>query len=401
MALELFSEDGYLHDGEYTASSTETPGVAKEGEFVSGYDNEAWGDYGKNQGTCLFTMASGAQTGEKITDGLVTVSSREEKVDGKDVVIWTIFYGKEYPVQLLFEGTIPELTQPKKPVGPVNPNYLYTEVVTASGAVDVHAVTITDKDNNELAYLELLTEPGATDLSGSYPSTSYASQPGQMRDGYYIEYQGQIYSGGSYYVEGGEKKYIGAGTATVAVSAIATGAYRFSCEFFDYDCAGPDYVPEEGGDDDVTGDVVLKITSCLTYTMTDVTAGNKDASGNPLSGMTLWTVKVTQGEQVVAAFDLGTSEGSEALAAEYSVMSYPDAVGKAGNGWGMAQYNYYGGCYFMVDGAAYYIPVDAIVTVSANTDGTLKFKFEGNIQDANYQPAGTGGLLLNNVAKAD
>lgn len=402
LALDLYSEDGYLHDGNYTASAV--GGVVEPGQFGIGYDTdvEYWGQiyHVENWGTCWWEVKDGAATATKITDGLVTVTSREETVDDKEVTIWTIFWGLEYPQELLFEGAIPALTKPKKPEGPVNPNYLYTDTVTPGDVVDTHAITITDKQGNELAYLELLTAPGETDLSGAYPSTSYASEPGQMRDGYYIDAgEWGIFSGGSYYVEGGEKKYIGAGTATVAVTKLAESAYQFTCEFFDYDAAGPDFVPA-GDDDDVTGDVVLKLTSGLTYTMEDITAGNTDASQNPLSGMTLWRVTVNQGGDKVAAFDLGTAEGSTDLSGTYEVMSYPDAVGKAGNGWGFASWGMFGGCYFLVDGAYYFIPAEATITVTGKSDGAIKIKFEGPVQKDDYSEGGQGGLLLDNVAKS-
>lgn len=247
LALDLNTGDKYLVDGTYKACAV--GGVVNTGEFGIGYDTdvEYWGTvyHVENWGTCWWAVSGGVATATKITDGVVTVSSREED----DVTIWTIFWGKNYPKEYVFEGAIPALTKPKKPAGPVVPDYLYTDEVTPSDGIDVHAIKITDKDGNELAYLELLTENGASDLSGDYPATSYAGSPGQMRDGYYIEWDGVVYSGGSYYMDGGEKKYISAGSATVAVTKIAEGAYNFSCAFFDYNCAGPDYVPGEGGDE--------------------------------------------------------------------------------------------------------------------------------------------------------
>lgn len=400
IAIDLYSEDGYLHDGQYRASAQ--GGVVNAGEFGIGYDATIqWGDQTVTMpdwGTCLWTVAGGKATAEKITSGLVNVTSREEKVEDKDVTIWTITWGAEYPVEVVFEGAIPALTKPKKPSGPVVPDYLYTETVTPGDTYDTHAVSITDKDGNEVAYLELLTDPGASELTGSYPSTSYAGAPGQMRDGYNFPDWG--ISGGSYYVEGGEKQYIGAGAATVEVTQIATGAYNFTCTFFSYNAAGPDYVPGgEEGDDDVTGDVVLKLTSGLTYTMEDVTAGNTAADGSALSGMTLWRVSVSNGSEEVAAFDLGTAAGSEDLAGEYTVMSYPDAVGKAGNGWGFIPWMK-GGCYFVVEGNYYWIPSDSTIKVSNNPDGTLKIKFEGAIQNSDNTDGGQGGVLLNNIVKS-
>ena len=391
LALDLYSEDGYLHDGEYWPSKE--GGVVNPGEFGIGWDP---GDlYGigwifTDWGTCLWKVSGGVATAEKITTGLVTVTS--EEVD--DVVIWTIYWGVNYPREVLFSGAIPALTKPKPVVK--DPDYLYTETLTPGDACDVHAVTITDKDGNELAYLEIQTAPGATDLSGSYVSTSYASEPGQLRNGYNFPDWGV--SGGSWYMNGEEKAYIDVGP-TVIVTSIGVDAYFFQLDgAFSYDCAGPNYVPAGGGDDDVTGDVVLKITSGLTYTMEDVTASNTAADGSPLSGMTLWRVTISNEEGFVAAFDLGTEAGSEDITGDYTVMSYPDAVGKAGNGWGFLPYMA-GGCYFKIGEAYYFIPADAVFTVSANSDGTLKFKFEGPIQKDDYSEGGQGGLLLNNVAK--
>ena len=400
LALDLYSEDGYLHDGNYKACAE--GGVVNPGQFGIGYDGEIqWGDQTYTMpdwGTCLWTVANGAATAEKITSGLVKVTSREEKVEDKDVTIWTISWGAEYPVEVLFEGAIPTLTKPKKPSGPVTPDYLYTETITASGdGVENHAFDITDKDSNLRAHIELLMAAGETDYEGSYPSTSYSSQPGQMVDGWVWG----DFGGGSYWIDdSGEKVLLAAGQYTMMVTKIAEGAYNFTCEVFNYNAAGPDYVPGgDEGDDDVTGDVVLKLTSGLTYTMEDITASNTAADGSALSGMTLWRVSVSDGSDEVASFDLGTAAGSEDLAGEYTVMSYPDAVGKAGNGWGFIPWMK-GGCYFVVDGNYYWIPADATIKVSNNADGTLKIKFEGAIQNSDNSDGGQGGVLLNNIAKS-
>ena len=410
LALDLFSDDGYLHEGTYTPSAE--GGVINEGEFGIGWDP---GDiYGigwefTDWGTCWWDVKDGGKTATKITTGVVTVS-REDKV-------WTIAWGDKRPTEYVFTGEIPALTKPDKPSGPAVLDYLYTEgelqpVTDQSGnlvsGVWKHPISITDKNGTERAYLELLIAEGETNYEGSYPSTSYASQAGQMADGW--EFDGTAWGmgfmeGGSYYMtESGEKIRLTAGAYTVEVTKVAEGAYRFTCSLFDFAAAGPDYDPGQGGGgetgDDVSGDVVLKITSGLSYSMEDITAGNTSADGSALSGMTLWRVTVSDGSGTVAAFDLGTDAGKEDISGAYSVMSYPDAPGKAGNGWGFAAWGMFGGCYFIVDGAYYFIPIDATVNVSANADGTLKFKFEGPVQKDDYSDGGQGGVLLDNVAKS-
>jgi len=413
LAIDLYSEDGYLHDGLYRASAQ--GGVVNSGEFGIGYDavvDWGWGPMEmKDWGTCLWTVSGGKATAEKITSGLVNVASREEKVDGKDVTIWTITWGAEYPVEVVFEGAVPTLTKPKRPDGPVALDYTYTigdpmDCSTQAGdvvaGVKKYPFNFVDAAGEQVAYLEFILVDGAADVvPGDYVSTEYAHEPGQLANGYFMDFgDWGTFSGGSWYVNGaGEKVFIDPGV-TVSVEAVGTGAFKFASDGFLFAAAGPNYVPGgDDGDDDVTGDVVLKLTSGLTYTMEDVTAGNTAADGSALSGMTLWRVSVLNGADEVAEFDLGTAEGSQDLAGTYTVMSYPDAVGKAGNGWGFIPWMK-GGCYFVVEGNYYWIPSDSTIKVSNNADGTLKIKFEGAIQNSDNTDGGQGGLLLNNIAKS-
>ena len=409
LALDIYSEDGYLHEGVYTASAA--GGVINPGEFGIGWDP---GDiYGigmefTDWGTCWWAVKDGAATATKITGGIITVN----KVDGG----WEISWGESYPEELVFIGEIPSLTKPEKPDGPVTLDYSYTigepqACTTSSGevvsGVMKYPFTFVDANAQVVAYLEFVMAEGATDIEpGEYVSTEYASAAGQLANGYYMDFSDYgwgIISGGSYYIANGEKVYIDPGV-TVTVEQVATGAFLFYSTGFSYAAAGPNYVPDSGGEggdggDDVSGDVVLKLTSGLSYSMEDITASNTDASQQPLSNMTLWRVTVSDASGTVAAFDLGTDAGKEDLSGTYTVMSYPDAPGKAGNGWGFASWGMFGGCYFMVDGAYYFIPADATIKVSKNADNTLKFKFEGSIQKDDYSDGGKGGLLLNNVAK--
>ncbi len=382
LALDIYSEDGYLHDGNYMACAE--GGVIGAGEFGIGYDTEIqWGDQVYpvyNWGTCLWTVADGAATAEKISGGMVSVSSREETVDDKDVTIWTIFWGEEYPKELLFEGAIPALTKPKPVVK--DPDYLYTDVVT-EGDVDTHAITITDKGGNVVAYVEILTEKGATDLSGSYPSTSYANQPGQMRDGYEGGSWGEYTwpGGGSYYVdEGGEQHYMLAGTATLIVTPIATGAYNFACEFFNYNAAGPDYVPVSGG-----GTV---------YDMTDTVAADCTDSNNTLyENVESHTLVMKEGEQLVAQIKLVRSVGTTDLSGTYTVGEYAHEDMVAANGFdlgaamfGMEPGSWVIGSYYIKDGSVVIIEPGETITVTSVGAGTYKFdgstgySFSGKLQ---------------------
>ena len=90
---------------------------------------------------------------------------------------------------------------------------------------------------------------------------------------------------------------------------------------------------------ELTGDVVLIETEGVSMAMTDDTANNGTQGGDALSGVTLWFVELKNAAgDVIAWFDLVTKAGSQSLAGEYKVVSYPDEVGEAGNGWDYSQW---------------------------------------------------------------
>ena len=381
LALDIYSEDGYLHEGSYKACTV--GGTINAGEFGIGYDTTM--QFGeqvyemKDWGTCLWTVANGAATAEKILGGIVNVTSREEKVDGKDVTIWTISWGVKYPVEVLFDGAIPALTKPKKPAGPVKPTHTFTEdelqaVTTQAGAtvegVKKHPIHIFDADKNEVAYLELLIAEGDDDYSGSYPSASYASEAGQMADGW--EFDGTAYgmgymSGGSYYINAaGEKALLGAGTVTVEVTKIAKGAYSFTCPFFDFPAAGPDYV------DTVETDHLYKIgdpAQCSTQ------------GGEVVSGVMKYPFTITNASgDTVAYLEFVLAEGSGLKAGDYVSTEYAHEAGQLANGYcfDMGDWGTFGGGSFYVNASGEKVYIDPGVTVTVAELGADAFKFSSD-----------------------
>ena len=350
IAIDLYSEDGYLHDGQYRASAQ--GGVVNAGEFGIGYDATVeWGDQTftmPDWGTCLWTVSGGAATAEKITAGLVNVTSREEKVDDKDVTIWTIYWGEEFPKELIFEGAIPALTKPKKPSGPVNPDYLYTETITPNGeGVENHAFDITDKNNTLRAHIELLMAAGETDYDGAYPSTSYSSEPGQMVDGW----AWGDFGGGSYWInDSGEKVLLAAGQYTMNVNKIAEGAYNFTCELFNYDAAGPDFVP--GGSEE--------------------TLPAKDVVSEQGAGVDKHSITIGEGDNIVAYFELLTATGADFVGSFVST-EYAAEPGMLCNGYSFPDWGIFGGSYIMVDGARQDVAPGATVEVTNVSGSVYKF----------------------------
>ena len=106
LAIDLYSADGYLHEGTYSASAV--GGVVGEGEFGIGYDTTVdwgWGPMEmKDWGTCWWTVADGATSAEKILDGTMTVA-----MEGDNVVIKlksSVVNAKfTYPVAQFVDGT--------------------------------------------------------------------------------------------------------------------------------------------------------------------------------------------------------------------------------------------------------------------------------------------------------
>ena len=101
LAIDLYSADGYLHEGTYSASAV--GGVVGEGEFGIGYDTTVdfgWGPMEmKDWGTCWWSVSNGAATAKKILEGTVNVSKKGSKWvielisgEGKEM-IWAKFEG--------------------------------------------------------------------------------------------------------------------------------------------------------------------------------------------------------------------------------------------------------------------------------------------------------------------
>ena len=364
LALDLYSEDGYLHDGTYTASAQ--GGVVNPGEFGRGWDPGDLYNIGMvftDWGTCLWTVSGGAATAEKITEGIVNVTSREEKVEDKDVTIWTITWGAEYPVEVVFEGAIPALTKPKKTDGPVALDYTYTigdpmDCSTQAGevvaGVKKYPFTFVDAAGEQVAYLEFILAEGATDVEpGDYVSTEYAHEAGQLANGYFMDFgDWGTFSGGSWYVNtAGDKVFIDPGV-TVSVEAAGTGAFKFSSDGFLFAAAGPNYVP--GGAD--VGDAVPA----------------KDVVTEQAAGVDKHSITIGEGDNIVAYFELLTASGADFVGSFVST-EYAAEPGMLCNGYSFPDWGIFGGSYVMVDGARQDVAPGETVEVTNVSGNVYKF----------------------------
>ena len=145
--------------------------------------------------------------------------------------------------------------------------------------------------------------------------------------------------------------------------------------------------PAGGEQDEVlNADIVIE-KSVPTLNKVDDTANNTSSDQSPLSGVTLWYVELldASGEKA-AIFDLVTEEGSESLAGEYKITSYPDEAGEAGNGfdlnfpdWGLVMS---GGTILYDNGNTYVLDADTGTVTVQEKDGAYKIVVKGTTTGA-------------------
>lgn len=202
LAVDLYSEDGYLAAGTYTPSAA--GGTIKAGEYGIGWDPGDIYNIGMeftNWGTCWWTVDGAATpqtSAEKLTTGNITVTF----VEG--VYTITVDNGELYAQ---FEGEIPAVTPPAVPADPweftgdilidqaEGLSFTLTDDTannTTSGGAALSGVTlywvqVTDAEGNLVAEIDLVTKEGATSIAGEYKVTSYPDEVGEAGNGFYID----------------------------------------------------------------------------------------------------------------------------------------------------------------------------------------------------------------------
>ena len=137
LAVDFYSEDGYLAAGTYKAGAD--PANPQPGEFVVGYDTTVdwgWGPMEmKDWGTCWWTVDNAAPVAQKILSGEIYVAFDAKK---KEYTI-DIDNGTQYAQ---FVGKIPALTVPD----PVKPGgfdgTIFTEVLGATPQAQYNQVVL-------------------------------------------------------------------------------------------------------------------------------------------------------------------------------------------------------------------------------------------------------------------
>ena len=181
LAIDLYSADGYLHEGTYSASAE--GGVVGEGQFGIGYDTTVdwgWGPMEmKDWGTCWWSVSNGAATAKKILEGTVNVSKKGSK--------WVIELisgeGKEM-IWAKFEGAVDALTDGGNAGGSDDADYI--ELTTLLSATKNQGLlTINMAQDGISSTTDPNTWQTIWEGEGNYLATDIYSADGKLYTGEY------------------------------------------------------------------------------------------------------------------------------------------------------------------------------------------------------------------------
>ena len=350
LTADLYSADGSLHEGVYTAGDGT---VLNPGEFAPGYEFDAssWGMGIFHWGTCWWA----GEDVTHITSGTIEVAKKGPK--------YTITWGSEatYPNWAVFEGEIAELTPGDAPA----PEYTYTEELSDAvdetfapvAGVKTHNLTFFNAAGEEVAWFQLVLKEGETDLSGKYLCKEYAHEDHTFGNGYDLSMWGMGVGGSRYIAADGSVVLIEPG-AELEVAKLGDDVYEFSG-------AGFDFVIGNGGGQDTPE-----------YTFTVELSDAVDETFAPVAGVKTHnlTLKNADGEEV-AWFQLVLTEGESNYAGEYECKEYAHENHTFGNGydlsmWGMGV----GGTrYIDAEGATVLVQPGETLSVTEVAGGAYKF----------------------------
>ena len=359
LTADLYSADGVLHEGVYTAGDGT---VLNPGEFAPGYEFDAssWGMGIFHWGTCWWV-------GENVTD-IKSGSIEVAKKGAKYVITWGSEY--TYPNWAIFEGEIEALAPGEVPT----PDYTYTETLGTPvdetfapvAGMTTHSLVLSNKAGEEVAWFDLVLTEGVGDLSGDYLCKEYAHEDHTFGNGYDLSAWG-MGIGGSRYIKNGAVVLINPGE-TLSVSRLGDDVYEISGDGFDF-------IFGNGGGSE--GPV---------YIITDETSGAVDETFAPVEGVTTHnlTLKTEDGVEV-AYFQLVLTEGSTAFEGEYVCKEYAHEDHTFGNGYDLSMYG-------MGMGGTRYIGADGSV-VLVNPGETLTVTVSGGV----YKFTGSTGYEFQGV----
>ena len=350
LTADIYSEDGVLHEGVYTAAASSD--AVGPGQYAPGYeyDLSSWGMGIMHWGTCWW--AGDACT--HINQEPITV----EKKGTKFVITWG---GEEtYPHWATFTGEIEELAPKAVPT----PDYSYTddlsdpvdETFTPVAGVKTHNLTLRNAAGEEVAWFQLVLTEGVTDYSGDYFCKDYAHEDHTFGNGYDLSMWG-MGLGGSRYVKDGAVVLINPGES-LSVSRLDTDVWEISGNGFDF-------IFGTGSGNDTPD-----------YTISVELSDPVDETFTPVAGVKTHNLTLKNADGVESVwFQLVLKEGDSDYSGEYVCKEYAHEDHTFGNGydlsmWGMGM----GGTrYIAADGTTVLVNPGETLTVTKVGNDTYKF----------------------------
>ena len=350
LTADIYSEDGVLHEGVYTAAaSSDNVGP---GQYAPGYeyDLSEWGMGIMHWGTCWW--AGDACT--HISQEPITV----EKKGAKFVITW----GSEdtYPHWATFTGEIEELSPKAVPT----PDYTYTDEISDPvdetfapvAGVKTHNLTLRNAAGEEVAWFQLVLTEGVSDYSGDYFCKEYAHEDHTFGNGYDLSMWG-MGMGGSRYLKNGSVVLINPGE-TLSVSRLDADVWEISGDGFDFV-----FGTASGGD-------------VPDYTISVELSDPVDETFAPVAGVKTHNLTLKNADGVESVwFQLVLTEGETDYSGEYVCKEYAHEDHTFGNGydlsmWGMGM----GGTrYIAADGTTVLVNPGETLTVTKVGNDTYKF----------------------------
>ena len=375
LALDIYSADGYLHEGTYTACAV--GGTIAEGEFGIGWDPGDIFNMGmmfENWGTCWWDVNNGAVAiNQKVTEGTVTVTRKGSKWvielvsgEGKSM-LWT-----------KFEGAIDALTNPSESA-PVA-EYTFTDelgdavdMTTYQPIAGLKTHTLRLFKGEEPAVVFYIIAKEGDDIAGTYKCQENAAEAGLMGNGWdasFMNWGDQ----GSYYYENGKAVYINAGE-TLTIEKLGEGIYSFDCSTGHSFVAAAEGANIGGGDNNGgSADVVelssfLSLTSYLGYGINMVGVELGTAGFSYSYDMTTYK-PVYSGDGNYLKLEVYSTDGTIAPGT-YTACAVGGTVGEGEFGIG------YDGM-FGASGTSWYTVAGGTATYEYITDGTVTVEVSGD-----------------------
>ena len=419
LAVDLYSADGYLHEGTYTASAV--GGTINEGEFGIGWDpGDLWGIgmVFENWGTCWWTVEDGATSAQKITEGEIVVA--------KSGSTYTITY-QGGDIWCEFKGKIDALNPNAGQGGGSEDTNEYVELTTLLSATSnvasgTKSLTINMAQEGISSTTDPTTWQTVWEGEGNYLALDIYSEDGKLYTGTYnacatggainagefgIGWDpGDLWGIGMVFenwgtcwwtVSGGatSAQKVVDGTVTVAVegdnlvikllSTTANAKFTYPVAEFKDGTGNVIEVVNLGGGDEPEPDVEYTELATVLSATSNVASGTKSVTLNlaeegissttdPTTWQTTWN-----GEGHYLAIDIYSEDGTIAPGT-YTACATGGTInaGEFGIGWdpgdlwgiGMVFENW-GTCWWTVSGGA--------ATAEKVVDGTIEVSLEGNI----------------------